>query len=183
MIKTILTEASQVVNSSEHYSTLKAIGDAFLLDDESFGALTSVTNSVIMGIFSETEFVPSFTTSSGIDDKKAEKIFDEVKKKILNPFKVKIKDVVKSHDASSPTTSEDSNINTLRQATPLPQRPQPQPQPQPTPDQTPTKASLLSEIENPQRTVIKKYVIEHEPITDPEHIIDDTIDERLRLEQ
>jgi hypothetical protein len=50
-------------------------------------------------------------------------------------------------------------------------------------DQTPTKASLLSEIENPHRTVIKKYVIEHEPITDPEHIIDDTIDMRPRLEQ
>jgi len=55
-------------------------------------------------------------------------------------------------------------------------------QPQPTPDQNPTKASLLSAIENPQRTVIKRYVIEHEPITDPEHIIDDTIDTRPRLE-
>ena len=59
---------------------------------------------------------------------------------------------------------------------------QPAQPPQPTPEQNPTKASLLSAIENPQRTVIKRYVIEHEPITDPEHIIDDTIDTRLRLE-
>ena len=176
MIKTILTEASQVVNSLEHYNTLKSIGNTFLLDDESFGALSSVTNSVIMGIFSETEFLTHLTDSSGLDTKKAESIFSQVKSKIFNPFKVKVKDIVGNDQIKTTVVLEDSNINTLRQSVPLPQ-------PQPTPDQNPTKASLLSEIESPQRTVIKKYVIEHEPITDPEHIIDDTIDTRPRLEQ
>jgi hypothetical protein len=182
MINTILTEANQVVNSLEHYNTLKSIGNTFLLDDESFGALSSVTNSVIMGIFSETEFVTHLIDSSGLDTKKAESIFGQVKNKILNPFKLKVKDIVSNNQVKTTGVLDDSNINTLRQAAPLPQPPQLQ-HTQPIPDPTPTKASLLSEIESPQRTVIKKYVIEHEPITDPEHIIDDTIDTRPRLEQ
>ncbi len=44
-----------------------------------------------------------------------------------------------------------------------------------------TKEHILSQIENPPRTVIKKYVIEHEPIKDPSHLIDDTIDTRPRI--
>jgi hypothetical protein len=45
-----------------------------------------------------------------------------------------------------------------------------------------TKADILAQIENPPRTVIKKYVIEHEPIIDPQHLIDDTVDERPKLQ-
>lgn len=50
------------------------------------------------------------------------------------------------------------------------------------PEEPLTKEHILNTIENPPRTVIKKYVLEHEPITDPEHLIDDTIDHRAKLE-
>ena len=45
-----------------------------------------------------------------------------------------------------------------------------------------SRNDILHEIENPPRTVIRKYVLEHAPITDPEHLIDDSIDERTKLE-
>lgn len=45
-----------------------------------------------------------------------------------------------------------------------------------------SRNDILHEIENPPRTVIRKYVLEHAPITDPEHLIDDSVDARTKLE-
>jgi len=79
---------------------------------------------------------------------------------------------------AQPIQKEIFQTSTIRQQAPIIQ---PQPQQAPYQDSL-NKHDILHEIENPPRTVIKKYVLEHEPITDPEHLIDDSIDARTKLE-
>ena len=95
-----------------------------------------------------------------------------------------VPDVVQSEPkvevpAQNQTQKEIFQTTTLRAQTSI----IPSPQVAPVVDQELlNKNHILHEIENPPRTVIKKYVLEHDPITDPDHLIDDTIDARTKLE-
>lgn len=183
MINNLLTEAKNYVSSREYYASMESIARQFQLNEDEGGMLIGRVNAFFIGQIEEKNLLGEIVSELEINEEKAKDIENKIKKDIIIPFKQKLSTLLTTSPVLNTQKDEHvASINTLRQAAPLPQPPQPQ-HTQPTPDQNPTKASLLSEIESPQRTVIKKYVIEHEPITDPEHIIDDTIDTRPRLEQ
>lgn len=186
MINIILQEGKKYLESEAYRSSLGVVTNDFVLSEDEVGYVSMVIHEVISGVISEESFVRELKDVSDIKLNKIEKIFLHVKERIFAPFKKHLAELLKgSTPQTEPVPVVVSSNNTLRQSSSQPTTiPHIEPvaqHTQPTPDQNPTKASLLSEIESPQRTIIKKYVIEHEPITDPEHIIDDTVDERLKL--
>ena len=186
MINLILQESKKYLDSPEYLHSLETISNNFSLDEDESAYVSVAAQNIITGAIAEENFIRELRDLSEIKSETVNKIYIEAKRIIFAPFKNYINKVVNNSDSSqesvgvpssnpAPTVSIPSSANTLRQ--------------QPTPEdhqtrleESLTKAHLLSQIENPPRTVIKKYVFEHEPITDTEHLIDDSIDTRPRLE-
>ena len=196
MINLLLQEGKKYLESSEYANSLNAMANEFALTEDEIGYLSVAIHDVVSGTIPEESFAKELKDLSDIKRDKIEKIHAEAKEKIFVPFRKHLENVLKSAPSvpDQPKPAGTAGISTLRQsfssqafsspapvAQPQPQQPRPQPAPR-VPEAMPTKAALISEIENPPRTVIKRYVLEHEPITDPEHLIDDSVDERPRLE-
>jgi hypothetical protein len=177
MINLILQEAKKYLGSEQYAKELNLLANTFLLNEDDLGYLAMITNDVISGAVAEESFLKELRNVSNIKKDVAEKLDKEVKERIFKPFKNRIERMLKEDsNLNNPINVEPQKITTLRTLSSAPQ------QPQPHPSQPLTKASILAEIENPPRTVVKRYVIEHEPIKDPGHLIDDTIDQRKKLE-
>jgi len=203
MINSILKASKEYIDSKDYDQALNSIRSEFTLNEDDLGYLSSIVNSIILGTIPEESFVESLKDISDIKMALAQELYRRSKELIFTPFKTKLAKTVidKQQEAVSEGMLKADMVivpksNLLRQdpeimkQAPIVQ-PQPQPiirqqpiQPQPAPYQDSlNKHDILHEIENPPRTVIKKYVLEHEPITDPEHLIDDSVDARTKLEE
>jgi len=189
MINYIITEAKKFIASEEYDKSIENLGKQFALSEDELGSLYSVAGAVMIGEITEEGFVKDLTDRTEIKTVKAVQVYNSAREQILTPFKKKLAISLSDapEDKSSPSAIQDP-ISLLRTPSPayVPPAPRPQPPaqqpPRPTPPESLAKEDIMSAIENPPRTVIKRYVLEHEPITDPEHLIDDTVDERPRLE-
>lgn len=179
MINLLLQEGKRYLSSDEYSKSLAVIANNFVLDEDEMGYLSMAISGVISGSVPEESFTKKLRDLSEIKRDKIDKIYAQAREHIFIPFKKRLSDMLQNTQmpVTPPHEPDTIGITTLRQ----PSQPTPASAPSPTPD-LPTKSSILSEIENPPRTVIKRYVLEHEPITDPDHLIDDTIDERPRLQ-
>jgi hypothetical protein len=190
MINSILTEAKQYLESDAFDKDLSIVANQCSLSEDDMGYVSSVLSDIIMGNIPEDKFVEDLKSVSEIKNAQALSIYKAAKEKILDPFKKKIAHLVVDHVQNSTPLPSTSSLST-----PMPEHLE---KPSNTQDkllrsETATslpkpsihsleKSDILSHIENPPHTVIKKYVIEHEVITDPEHLIDDSVDQRARLE-
>lgn len=187
MINNLKIETQKYMESEEYENEISIISRFFELSEDEEGILFGKVYELLLGNFKEEDLFSQLLNSLDTTTTKARGIEERVKKDIVTPFKQRLVKMLSNpsntFDVKAPIASQTpSPIQTLRQQKVTPQTP-------PTPIQQPktafeslAKKDILHQIENPPRTVIKRYVLEHEPITDPEHLIDDTIDERPKLE-
>lgn len=168
MINIILNFGKEYIDSEDYAKSFGNITSYHDLSEDDEGTLLGLINSVITGQTSENNFRERCISSTDLSREKVEKIYTEIKKEIFDPFKIKISEIVGKHIDEIPSSLETPPLEIKRGAGGVPE--------------SITKSSILEGIENPPRTVIKRYVLEHEPITDPEHLIDDSVDERLKLQ-
>lgn len=207
MIKQLSDKISNIVLSEEHTAKVKLVCDNYGLSEDDFYQIDAILSSVLLGSVEESFLLSTILEKVEINMGMAEKLTNDLKRKIIAPFKEWLNnemalfiktgqsaEVVSEDTASSSAPAEhaqaipDISISTFRQ-TPSslseiasePQRPAPI-APAPRKEESLSKADILDQIENPPRTVIKKYVLEHEPITDPDHLIDDKIDNVPKLQ-
>ncbi len=166
MIKTILTEANKFVNSSEFDDLVAKIAEDFSVADSDVSYLSSSISAVILGSISEGDLVNDILSTSEIRKDTAERIFSIVKQFIFRPFKERVAAIVKKNMEAG--IQEPEIPPTEPMATYLAEGVK--------------KDDILQSIENPPRTVIKRYVLEHEPIMDTNRLIDDRIDNTIKLE-
>ncbi len=209
MINSILIEANRYLNSNEYQKTLDSISSEYSLNPDNYGYLYSVLSSIVSGEIPEDKFVAELRNASDLNRDTINSLVKRCKELILVPFKARIAKLVidKQQEAFSGSVPHTAPLSVppvdklLRKETPaqqpeelihfVPQQPvEPAapvapsfvPRPRPQAQERLDKSSILEGIENPPRTVMKKYVLEHEPITDPDHLIDDTVDQRTKLE-
>lgn len=171
MINNLLTETKKFIDSEEYYASMQSISHYYQLSEDREGMLIGRINAFLIGDLKEENLIGELISELEITEAKAKNIEERVKKEIIIPFKQKLVSLLNKTEVNNSLKSSPTTIQSPQKIT------------QPRPPESLTKASILSEIENPPRTVIKRYVIEHEPIADPAHIIDDTIDERPKLEE
>jgi len=192
MINSILTKSKEYIDSKEYDHALNSIGSEFLLNEDNVGYLASTINSIILGVFPEESFVENLKGISDIKTDLAQDLYRRSRELIFTPFKASLaKLVIDKQQESIVPLSPVEKVVRQEEVKPVEELPQPEVQPiQPQIQSQPiiqqeslNRHEILHEIENPPRTVIKKYVLEHQPITDPEHLIDDSVDARKKLEE
>lgn len=179
MINNLLTETKNYIHTDAYYASMQTIAKFYQFNGDEEGMLIGRTNALLLGSIKEENFLGELMSELEIPEAKAKSLEERIKKEIIAPFKQKLITML-SGIPDVPTTSKPQSVvgfnastDTLRQA----------PQVQPVRPQEPmTKEHILSQIENPPRTVIKRYVIEHEQIEDAAHLIDDKIDNRPKLQ-
>lgn len=207
MINTILATAQNIIGSPSLLKTFSEIQYTFSLSEDDLAYLKTTTNAVLLGKIPEKDFVSYFIDGSDIKKDMGQRIYEEVKIKILNPFKQRVAEIVKNHPEEAAKIIEEKiqNKASLRDALPfqpqqrietLTQTPFPESQAnkvfteaKPLYSKTyTTKEAILNEIENPPRTTIKRYVVEYdhepkrEPLNDTSHLIGNKRDETLKLQ-
>lgn len=175
MIASIVKFANEYTGSDEFYDTVKSIVRRFDLNEYDLGYISSLSAKVILGEITDKEFVPQLMELSELKKDVCDKVHFTVKELILTPFKIQLRQFVNQDEIEkilplepNPPASKPALSSVLPVA--------------PKQEEKLSKADILSQIENPPRTVLKRYVIEHEPITDPEHLIDDKIDTVPKLQ-
>lgn len=206
MINNLLLETRKYVDSQAYYSAIKTIALFYQFNADEEGMLVGRVNALLTGMIKEENFLSELMSELEIPEQKAKSLEERIKKEIVAPFKAKLISVLSSAPdvptaPRAPTiVGFNASTDTLRQQQnptpvipkpqapsrpPAPQQAMPRPavqQPGQRPAEPMTKEHILSQIENPPRTVIKRYVIEHEPIEDVAHLIDDKVDSRPKLQ-
>jgi len=179
-LKEIPLELRTYLSSVEVYRKIQLVAKKYQLNDDQERILQNITIFVLMVTESVEALPERFADEMDISSEKANNLAKDIEEyvlqKVRNYLAENERDLISDDTGTEVEESQTKASQQLQQ----PLQPSSSLQPQPTIEAL-TKATILSEIENPPRTVIKRYVLEHEPITDPEHLIDDSIDERPRL--
>lgn len=179
MIKNLTEETIRYLGSKEFSSVIQRVAQYFNLNQDEEGMVFGKVNALLLGQFPEDQFLGELISELEITKAKAENIENHIKKEVIVPFKQKLATMLTGTPSVAPApVFKEPSITTLRQSSSTPIPPV---APTPRPEENLSKAAIISEIENPPRTTIKRYVLEHDPITTPDHLIDDVVDERPRL--
>lgn len=195
MITVLIEEANKYLDGEDFDRAIDSISKSLSLNNEDKGYVSSSASAVLLGSIPEERFVDDLIETSEIKEKKAMAVYAQAKELIFGPFKKKL---------AASLDVQENNGNSIRPPSQSPQSQQPmqnknvssttnvntspiQNQPRPSPNNIPSslsKQEILSEIEKPPRTVIKKYTVEydHKSIQDPSHLIDDKVDEVKKLQ-
>lgn len=210
MINNLVREARKFLESREYDLAMEKIIADFGLTEDEGGVLAGKTNMVILGEIEEEDFISVLMDYLEIDERKAQSIKEKVYKDLITPFSKKLMSQIAANTGDQSASADPSiaapaapssvvlpehaeavpanSITTFRQAPSSLSEIESQSQklapvaPIPRKEESLSKADILDQIENPPRTVIRKYVLEHEPITDPDHLIDDKIDNVPKLQ-
>ena len=185
MINNLISEIQKYTSSEEYNNSLEIVARFYQLNESEEGILSGRTELYLIGDLTNNQYIDDLVVWLDISVDKAKTIENKVRTEIMLPFKQK-QAAMPAQSAAEPVPIVDapSPIETLRQPATSPFTTH-QSHPPLRVEEPMTKEHILSQIENPPRTVIKKYVIEHEthpPIKDPEHLIDNAVEQRAKLE-
>ena len=167
--KTMNTETRKLIDSDDYYASMQLIAKFYDFTEDEVGMLIGRIDAYLMGNITNENLIPELISELDITEDKAKSIADRVKKEVILPFKEKLAATPSISKAPAPTS-------------PFPTHQTP---PQPRVEEPMTKEHTLAQIENPPRTIIKKYVLVHEehgPVKDTDHLIDDPAHHRAKLE-